>query len=1094
MIGHAMPAAGIAGFIKTAMAVYDGVLPPSLHCDEPNEKLSATRFTVHGKAQPWANHKRIAGVNAFGFGGINTHAVLTNFGRSEHIGFSVIDNKPALPDLLLLAADSIDALLHKLDDAIHHSVINSIPANARYKLAIVQPNEKRFDLAKKVIAKNKPWRGRNQIYFSGDGLLSSGGKLALLFPGVDSSFEPRVDDVAAYFGLPLHECCKSMPMDDLGLVGMGIIQTNRLLHRALQQLGVHGDAVAGHSIGEWSAKVATECWPEADLEDVMREMKPGSLALPDVVFLAAGCGLEIANRAIDGLTDIELSHDNCPHQVIFCGSNHSIAIVEERLKDAQVMAQRLPFVSGFHSQLFKDFLPEYRRYFDRFPFAGPKIPLWSATTCLPVPQASAERRELAAQHLIKPVRFRELTEALYADGCRVFLQIGTGSLTGFVDDTLKGRDAVAISANVMQKSGLEQLCNVASALWVEGLAICWEKLGLQAAAVQSVNPAQKKNTSQIQLQLGVPFIHANQSMDAGVFSTTPKIQPVQIAANSALDISALAASNDPLQQMLALTLNDMQQASNDVIHAWRHSQQNLSVEKTQAINQSTRVTGINDGLPVASKTVLKRHLDLNSNIPYVIDHAFYAQKPGWPDLRDIKPVVPLTMIVLMLREAVEEVVPGIVVTAVEKVQAYNWMDVASPIDIELHVEPVEAGRAKVTIPGYCFGEVVYATTRPAPPVAGAFLIENEKTPEYTPEFVYGDKVMFHGPAYQGIKSLDKIGTRSIQGTLKNPLGKGALLDNMAQVFGCLLVETEPKDAMAMPIGVDRVNFYQADPEVGAELETRATITLMNSEAINADLFLVDKHGALIFSVEGWNNRRFPMDKKFWSDTRMAHRRQACSEIANGKAVLFVDEYERVITRDYIVGRYLNQPEKSVYDKTPPRKKRSWLNGRVAAKDAVKQFLWSRELANKQEKTDIWPKELRIENLDSGRPVVSAHINQIFSQELFVSIAHKDNLAVAMCSDSPVGIDIEKIAQRDDSFIDMAFVAEEIALINSANDRNECIALLWAAKEAIAKQCGTGLQGRPKSFVINAADFQNLEANGVRLQWQRYQDYIVCWTL
>ncbi len=81
MIGHLIPAAGIAGLIKTALALHHRILPPTLHCENPNPRLGLenTRFYLNADARPWihgARTPRRAAVNAFGFGGINAHAIL----------------------------------------------------------------------------------------------------------------------------------------------------------------------------------------------------------------------------------------------------------------------------------------------------------------------------------------------------------------------------------------------------------------------------------------------------------------------------------------------------------------------------------------------------------------------------------------------------------------------------------------------------------------------------------------------------------------------------------------------------------------------------------------------------------------------------------------------------------------------------------------------------------------------------------------------------------------------------------------------------------------------------------------------------------
>jgi len=80
MIGHTMPAAGIASLIKAAMALRSKVLPPSLHCEQPHPDLDEAPFYVNQEVRPWthapASTARRAGVSAFGFGGVNSHVVL----------------------------------------------------------------------------------------------------------------------------------------------------------------------------------------------------------------------------------------------------------------------------------------------------------------------------------------------------------------------------------------------------------------------------------------------------------------------------------------------------------------------------------------------------------------------------------------------------------------------------------------------------------------------------------------------------------------------------------------------------------------------------------------------------------------------------------------------------------------------------------------------------------------------------------------------------------------------------------------------------------------------------------------------------------
>ena len=80
MIGHTMPAAGIAGLVKAALAVHHGMQLPTLHCNRPREEMEQTRFAPIAAARPWeAPGPRRAAVNAFGFGGVNAHVIIEEY-------------------------------------------------------------------------------------------------------------------------------------------------------------------------------------------------------------------------------------------------------------------------------------------------------------------------------------------------------------------------------------------------------------------------------------------------------------------------------------------------------------------------------------------------------------------------------------------------------------------------------------------------------------------------------------------------------------------------------------------------------------------------------------------------------------------------------------------------------------------------------------------------------------------------------------------------------------------------------------------------------------------------------------------------------
>ncbi|MCB1016365.1 MAG: acyltransferase domain-containing protein, partial [Acidimicrobiales bacterium] len=436
MIGHTMPAAGAAALIKAALAVHHGVLPPTLHVDEPHEALAATRFATLGAAEPWGegDGPRRAGVNAFGFGGINAHVVLER--------------------VVLLAGASADDLLAQLDDPAilvdrddaGRAAVGAEPAGP-WRLAMVAPDERRLTLARKVVARGTPWRGRNDVWFSPHGLVRDGGKVAFVFPGVEPEFDPQVDDVAAHFGLPLGplEHAEGEALH-LGLHGAGIIALGRLLDAALGELGLRPDVVAGHSIGEWNAMIAAHLIPDDDIDEFIDSVDTDDVDVPGVVFAALGCGADAAAAAVGDRVDVVVSHDNCPHQSIICGSETGVAEVMATLRADRVLAQELPFRSGFHSPMLAPYVEPVRASTARVPLQAPVVPVWSATTVAPYPDDPAAVRDLVVRHLLEPVRFRELALRLHDEGVRVFVQVGQGSLVNFLDDTLKGRDHLSVAA------------------------------------------------------------------------------------------------------------------------------------------------------------------------------------------------------------------------------------------------------------------------------------------------------------------------------------------------------------------------------------------------------------------------------------------------------------------------------------------------------------------------------------------------------------------------------------------------------------------------------------------------------------------------
>ncbi|HTJ24633.1 MAG TPA: acyltransferase domain-containing protein, partial [Candidatus Limnocylindria bacterium] len=469
-----------------------------------------------------------------------------------------------------LAADEAELLAR--DDAAH------APTGGPCRLAIVDPDARRLALARRVVERGAPWRGRNDVWFSATPLLGAGGgTIAFVFPGVEQRFEPVLDDIAAQLALPLPvlggEELAVVLRRSIGLLGLG-----RFLDAALRRIGIVPSTVAGHSIGEWNAMVAGGMLTSEGIDRLVASIDPEAFELPGCLFAALGCGVELAREVIAGIDGVVISHDNCPHQSIICGDEDAVAAAAQRFDERGILSQILNFRSGFHSPLLAPYL-EGVSGIARLPIATPEIPVWSATTAEPFPGDESAIRDLVIRHLLEPVRFRELVENLYASGVRAFVQPGVGSVTGFIDDTLAGRDYVAVAANVTGQPGLRQLRRTAAALWVEGAAPCFDKL----------------------------------SMIPGV--------PVSMVSEPCFDEPSMTAGIEPVLAELRALLAEAAEAA----------------EAVTARFADVRASGARPVRLAPRETRYSWTLRLEE-MPYVIDHCLVRQPAGWHDVSDRHPV------------------------------------------------------------------------------------------------------------------------------------------------------------------------------------------------------------------------------------------------------------------------------------------------------------------------------------------------------------------------------------------------------------------------------------------------------------------------
>lgn len=526
MIGHLIPASGMAGIIKTALALYHKVLPPTL-CDKPNAslELETTPFYINTETRPWiqgADTPRRAGVNAFGFGGINAHALF-----EEHIpvpdSTQINFHDSWDTEVFLFAGDSRESLIQDLkiinDYVLSKNDVNmkdlAFTLNTRAiqricRLSIIagakEELSKKINHAVKLL--NDPERARirdrSGIYYF-DRPLGREGKVAFLFPGEGSQYPNMLADLcinfpvvresfdlidrafinhprgylpsSIIFPLPLSQGTADGKLWAMDSGAESVFTANMAMLKIMEELKIRPDVLIGHSTGEYSALLASHIIDAADENefiDFVRGVnrvyedhaKNGEIAEGILLSVGTSDSEHIKELAAQERSDpVYVAMENCPHQIVLCGSEKAIEQIEGTLRRNGALLERLPFRRAYHTPLFKTICPPLLSFFKTLSVRAPRINTYSCITAKPYPDNEDEIRVLATSQWARRVRFSDSVKAMYADGVRIFIEVGPrGNLTAFVDDILKKQPYLAIPSNLHRRSGTAQLNHMAGLL------------------------------------------------------------------------------------------------------------------------------------------------------------------------------------------------------------------------------------------------------------------------------------------------------------------------------------------------------------------------------------------------------------------------------------------------------------------------------------------------------------------------------------------------------------------------------------------------------------------------------------------------------
>ncbi len=503
MIGHTKAAAGAAGLIKAALALYHRVLPPTLKAEEPDPALRVEEspFHLNTRARPWLGDgggARRAGVSAFGFGGSNFHAVLEEYpdGRRETawdgslqiLAFSASSREELRRELAAFAERETLASDEGWARAAAEQRARFDPAEASRLLFPAEGPQEALALLRE--AREGLERGAMPEALAAAGIhLGEGppaGSLAVLFPGQGSQYPDMGRELVIRFPEALETIETAQrtlgmtpPLGELlypphppgrpdaerlqatERAQPAIAAVSLALWKVINGFGLRPAAAAGHSFGELTALCAAGRITEEALFALaaargraMAAAPPGGMA---AVFASAA---EVEEALHEAGGTVVLANRNAPRQAVVSGPAEAVERFTKTATRRGLRATRLPVGGAFHSPMMAGASAAFAEVLATTAFAPAGLPVFCGQTAAPYPDdAEAARRLLAAQ-MLHPVDFVGTIEAMYGAGIRTFVEIGPRAvLTRLVAEILEGRPhgALSLDASAGRKPALRDL-------------------------------------------------------------------------------------------------------------------------------------------------------------------------------------------------------------------------------------------------------------------------------------------------------------------------------------------------------------------------------------------------------------------------------------------------------------------------------------------------------------------------------------------------------------------------------------------------------------------------------------------------------------